>query len=337
MKKVLSQEEIDALLASISAPEAVAETPITMTAAGPIRTKPVQVYDFKHPERINKEQLRTLRTIHDNFARMLATSLSTSLRSMVDVDFSSIDQVTFNEYTLSLAVPNALYMLDLEKLDGKAIMEISPQLILHMVDRLLGGTGETDNIAREITIIEQKVVEPLIKTFIERLNEAWSQVHEIGAKLEGFETDPQFVQITRSTEALAIIFFDIRIRGLTYMLNLGLPYYVLEPMLANLSAQAVLASTGRQPDDTRAELIRDRLRASNLSIKVVLAETTVRIGDFIELHVDDLLQVEKRTNAPILIYVGGKPKYLGSPGKLGRKRAVKVLRPITREEELIYD
>ncbi len=334
MKKVLSQEEIDALLASISAP--AVETESLGGALSP-RSKPVQVYDFKHPERINKEQLRTLRTIHDNFARLLGTYLSTTLRSLVDVDFASIDQVTFNEYALSLAIPNALYTINLRHLDGKAIIEVSPQLILHMVDRLLGGLGESDNTAREITVIEQNVVEPIVQNFIHLLNEAWMQVYEVGAELESFESDPQFVQITRSTEALAIIFFDIRIRGITYMLNIGLPYYVLEPILAKLSAQAVLAQTNRKPDATRSELIRDRLRASYLPVKVVLANTTIKVRDFIELQSDDLIQLEKKTNAPLLIYTGGKPKFVGSPGKLGRKRAIKILRPITREEELIYE
>jgi flagellar motor switch protein FliM len=177
----------------------------------------------------------------------------------------------------------------------------------------------------------------MVENFIHLLNEAWMQVFDIGAELESFESDPQFVQITRSTEALAIIFFDIRIRGITYMLNIGLPYYVLEPILAKLSAQAVLAQTNRKHDVSHSELIRDRLRASYLPMRVVLADTSIQVRDFIEMQKDDLIQVDKKTNAPLLIFAGGKPKFIGSPGKLGRKRAIKILRPITREEELIYE
>ena len=125
MKKLLTQEEIDALLANVSKAEP------TQVDRALERMRLVQLYDFKHPERISKEQLRTLRTIHDNLARMLATYLSTTLRSLVDVNFSSIDQVTFNEYTMSLGVPNSLYIIDLKKLDGKAIIEISPQFALN--------------------------------------------------------------------------------------------------------------------------------------------------------------------------------------------------------------
>ncbi len=300
-------------------------------------SKPVQLYDFKHPERINKEQLRTLRTLHDNFARILATYFSTSMRTLVDVHFNTIDQVTFNEYMLSLAVPNALYTLHLNKLDGKAIFEISPQFLLFMVDRLLGGVGETDTESREITLIEQNVVRRVIDNVVGLLNEAWTQVHSIGAVVENFETDPQFIQIARSTEALAIIFFEIRIRGATYMMNIGLPYYVLEPILAKLSAQSMMAVSGRKVGGEKDDSISSRLKATLLPVNVKLAETTLKVQDFIDLKSDDLIQLEQRTSSELPIVVGGKIKFFGSPGKLGRKRAVKILRTIEPNEELVYE
>ncbi|MFH0765913.1 MAG: flagellar motor switch protein FliM, partial [Calditrichota bacterium] len=301
------------------------------------RRRPVQLYDFKHPERISKEQLRTLRTIHDNLARILATYLSTTLRTLVDVNFSTIDQVTYNEYSLSLSVPTSLYILALQKMEGKAILEISPQFLLFVVDRLLGGLGNTEIEAREITHIEQNVVKRIILAIVEYLNEVWSQVHEIGALLEGFETDPQFVQIARSSEAISIIFFEIRVRGVTYTMNLGLPYYVLEPILNKLSTQSMLAITGRRPQEDKSDVIRDRLRISRLPINARLAETTVTVRDFVNLGTDDLLQLEKRTRSPIEVLVGGKVKFYGTPGKSGRRRAVQILRQIRPEEELIYE
>lgn len=333
MKKVLSQEEIDALLSSASV---MTETEEVSSLRGSLR-KSIQVYDFKHPERINKEQLRTLRTIHDNFARMLATYLSTTLRSMIDVDFNSIDQVTFNEYALSLAIPNALYTLDLENLEGKAILEISPQLVLYMVDRLLGGLGESENKTREITVIEQNVVKRIVDKMLQLLNDAWSQIHEIGARIHSFDSDPQFVQIARSTETLAIIFFEIRIRGQTYILNISIPYYSLEPILMKLSAQSMLAGSARKEDTSRSHLISEGLRATKLPIRVVLAETSMKVKEFIGLANDDLLELEQKTSRPLLVHIGGRALYFGSPGTSGRKKAVKIIRKITPEEKVVFN
>ena len=331
MKKLLTQEEIDALLANVSKAEP------TQVDRALERMRLVQLYDFKHPERISKEQLRTLRTIHDNLARMLATYLSTTLRSLVDVNFSSIDQVTFNEYTMSLGVPNSLYIIDLKKLDGKAIIEISPQFLLYVVDRLLGGMGDTEVEVREVTIIEQSVVKRIVLQIVSLLNEVWEQVHEIGAELSGYESDPQFVQIARSSEALAIVFFEIRIRGATFTMNITLPYYALEPILAKLSAQSMMALAGRRPLVKGDIAIQERLRATRLPVRAIMAETSVRMKDFIDMKPDDLLQLDQKTTAHLPVLVGGKPKFLGSPGKLGRRSAVKVIRPISVEEVLIYE
>ncbi|HHE46177.1 MAG TPA: flagellar motor switch protein FliM [Bacteroidetes bacterium] len=329
MGKILSQEEIDALLSTVKTTRGGKEE---LDA-----TQQVQLYDFKHPERISKEQIRTLRTIHDGFARMFATYLSANLRTLVDVNLLSIDQVTFGEYSLSLSVPNALYLLKMEELEGKALLEISPQFLLFIVDRLLGGMGDTDVEAREISQIEQNVVLRIINTLVNQLNDVWGQIQPLKAKLDGFETDPQFVQITRSSDTVAIIFFDIRVRGATFTMNLAFPYFTLEPIMNRLSAQSMLAITARQVEQDEVGIIRERVKSSRLPVQVILAQTTLSIRDFINLQVDDLLELDKRTSKPLEIFVGGKLKYFGSPGRLGRHKAVKVIRSVTTEEEIIYE
>ncbi|NQT34121.1 flagellar motor switch protein FliM [bacterium] len=329
MGKILSQEEIDALLTTVSAvreTDAVSEPHIA-----------AQLYDFKHPERISKEQIRTLRTIHDGFSRMFATYLSTSLRTLVDVNLLSIDQVTFSEYSLSLSVPNALYLLGMEELEGKALLEINPQFLLFVVDRLLGGIGDTDIEAREISQIEQNVIMRVIQSIISQINEVWKQVHPLNLTLAGFETDPQFIQIARSSDTIAIVFFDIRVRGATFTMNLAFPYFTLEPIMNKLSAQSMLALTAKQTEEGTPELLQERLQASRMQIQTILADTTVSVRDFIDFEVDDILRLDKRTSSLLEIRLGGKLKFFGSPGKIGRYRAVKVVRSITPQEELIYD
>ena len=329
MNKILSQEEIDALLTTVSKGGST-ESPIGERRA-------VHLYDFKHPERISKEQIRTLRTIHDNFARLFATNLSTSLRTLVDVNLLSIDQVTFSEYTMSLSVPSALYTLRLKALEGKGILEIAPQFLLYVVDRMLGGFGDTNSEAREITIIEQNVVSKMMQTIISLLNEVWSQVHPLDAGLEGFESDPQFIQIARASESLAIIFFEIRVRGTAYTMNFGIPYFVLEPILNKLSAQSIIALAGRRDKDTAPTSVRERVMATKLPLRVLLTETVMSVRDFIDLQPDDLVQLDHRTSQPLPIIIGEKLKFLGSGGQVGRHRAVRVIRPISPEEEIIYE
>jgi flagellar motor switch protein FliM len=329
MGKILSQEEIDALLSTVSSNAGINDQSDSFKYA--------QLYDFKHPERISKEQIRTLRTIHDGFARMFATYLSTSLRTLVDVNLLSIDQVTFSEYSLSLSVPNALYLLRMNELEGKALLEINPQFLLFAIDRMLGGGGDTEIEPREISQIEQNVIIKVIATIIKQLNEVWGQIVPLEASIDRFESDPQFVQIARSSDTLAIIFFDIRVRGTTFTMNLAFPYFTLEPIMSKLSAQSILADTTVKKNDRENEVIKERLQSSKLPLQVILANTNVKVRDFIELDSDDLLKIEKCTDEPLEVFVGKKLKYFGSPGRVGRHKAVKIIRSITHEEELIYD
>lgn len=329
MNKILSQDEIDALLSTVSK----GNSPESASSG----QRAVHLYDFKHPERISKEQIRTLRTVHDNFARLFATQLSTSLRTLVDVNLLSLDQVTFSEYTMSLSVPSALYTLNLNALDGKGILEISSQFLLFIVDRMLGGYGETNSPPREITAIEQNVVAKIMQSIIALLNDVWSQIHPLDATIEGFESDPQFVQIARGSESLAIIFFEIHVRNATYTMNFGIPYYALEPVLSKFSTQSIIALAGKRDKPHSPTAIKERILATKLPLKVLLAETVISVRDFIDLQPDDVIQLDHRTNHPLPVVVGEKLKFLGSGGQVGRRRAVRIIRAIGPDEELLYE
>jgi len=326
MNRILSQDEIDALLTSVSKGkgyESIDREP----------RKSVTVYDFKHPDRISKEQIRTMRTIHENFARLFATFLSTNLRALVDVNVISIDQVTYSEYTMSLSMPSSLYLLKLPELEGKAVVEISPQFLLFVVDRLLGGTGETEIEIREITLIEQNIVQRIMNNLINTLNEVWSQIYPLNSQFDSFETDPQFVQIARSSETIAIIFFEVKIRGAVYPMNIGFPYFVLEPILQKLSTQTFFVNVKKVGEEDH-KLLQERIRSSDINVNAVFSETNISVNDFLSLNKGDIIQLSKELDEELGVKVGDKIKMFGVPGKVGRKMAVKVTRKITFEEEL---
>jgi flagellar motor switch protein FliM len=326
MNRILSQDEIDALLSSVSkgkSYDSIEREP----------RKSVILYDFKHPDRISKEQIRTMRTIHENFARLFATFLSTNLRALVDVNVISIDQVTYSEYTMSLSMPSSLYLLKLPELDGKAVVEISPQFLLFVVDRLLGGTGETEIEIREITLIEQNIVQRIINNLITTLNEVWSQIYPLNSVFDSFETDPQFVQIARSSETIAIIFFEVKVRGAVYPMNIGFPYFILEPILQKLSTQTFFVNVKRVGEEER-KLIEDRLESSTIDVSAIFSETSVTVREFLSLKDGDIVQLDKDLDEEMKVRVGDQIKMFGVPGKKGRKMAVQVTRKISFEEEL---
>jgi len=329
MNRILSQDEIDALLSSVSKGKSY-----DSLEREPRRS--VTVYDFKHPDRISKEQIRTMRTIHENFARLFATFLSTNLRALVDVNVISIDQVTYSEYTMSLSMPSSLYLLKMPDLEGKAVVEISPQFLLFVVDRLLGGTGETEIEIREITLIEQNIVQRIINNLISTLNEVWNQIYPLESQFDSFETDPQFVQIARSSETIAIIFFEIKVRGAVYPMNIGFPYFVLEPILQKLSSQTFFVNVKKVSDNER-NLLEERIRSSKINLNAIFAQTNLSVREFLTLKTGDMIRLDKELDDELKLKVGNKVKYFAVPGNIGRKVAVRVTRQISFQEELALE
>ncbi|TKJ42236.1 flagellar motor switch protein FliM [candidate division LCP-89 bacterium B3_LCP] len=319
MNKILSQEEIEALLSNVSESQDVdIDEEIEKE-----ESKALQFYDFKHPDRISKDQIRSLRTLHENFSRLLATYLSTVLRVMVDVNLLSIDQVTYSEYTMSLSTPSSIYVLSSENLDGKLIIELCPALLLYMVDRLLGGTGDSTTESREITVIEQNVVRNIINNLIKIFNEVWSQAVDLDCKYSSFETDPQFVQIARSSDIIAVIFVEVQIKGQSYQMNICIPYYMLEPILPKLSSQAVIGLT-KKSSESDSIMLNVNLSATQLPVVVQLAKARITIKDLLSFRRNDVIRLETRTDDELPVFIKDRAKYKGLPGRKGRHRAVQI-------------
>ncbi|HLW75867.1 MAG TPA: hypothetical protein VKS01_02760, partial [Bryobacteraceae bacterium] len=163
----------------------------------------VQSYDFRRTDRIAKDQLRTIHVLHENFARSLASSLSAYLRSYVMVNLISVEQLSFSEFTHSLPSPTSLISMAMKPYDGNALLELNPALVFPLVEMLLGGSGkQAANIHREITEIEQSILDGLVRVILRDLESAWAAVAPIEFTIEEHETEPTLLQIMAQNEAV---------------------------------------------------------------------------------------------------------------------------------------
>ena len=328
MTKLLSQKEIDALLTK----DNISDTGI-MSAGS---QKMVSVYDFRHPDRVSKDQMRALRTIHERFGRMFATYLSSTLRMMVDIKVDSIDQVTYSEYAMSLTTPACIYVIDFENLGGSGLIELSSDLFFILLDRQLGGSGKSSIESREVTIIEQKVLEKVLIAALTFLNDAWQLITPLGSRLKSFETNAQFVQIAPPSETVVIINLDVYIRDKTYSINLAMPYYVIEPVMQNLSSQTWISLAQLSEKEDQDNSIEENIRQTEVDLITNLGSAKISIRDFVNLQVGDLIRLKERTNSPLKVSVNEKLKFLGSPGTLGNHKAVEIQEILTPENEGYY-
>lgn len=325
MSKILSQEEIDALLSGesigASAPSGAAET----GGGEEQKDKLVSLYDFKHPNRVSKDQLRTIQTIHEAFARGFATHLSTRLRSLVDIDLTSVDQLTYSEFIMSMADPSAVYIFNIKELEGDAILEISPQLVLYIIDRSFGGEGGVTQEAREITIIEQNVMKKIVDNALDQLVRAWQNITPLTLELKDFETNPQLIQISPPGETAIMISFEVKIQDFSSLLNLCFPYFVLEDVMPKLSAQHQIAHTQRKSTRHDEGIVKHKLRSAEIPLKVTLGGTRLSLRDILGLETGDIVRLDNRLDEMLDVIIQDTVKFKAKPGLFRNHKAVQIV------------
>ena len=240
MNEVLSQDEIDQLLMAISSGDTDTEE------FKPVNdTRKIKIYDFKRPDKFSKEQIRTVSIMHETFARLTTTALSAQLRSMAHVHVASVDQLTYEEFIRSIPTPTTLAVINMDPLKGNAILEIDPAITFSIIDRLFGGQGQAAKVQRDLTDIEQSVMEGIIVRILANMREAWTQVIDLRPRLGQIETNPQFAQIVPPSEMVVLVTLETKIGEEEGMMNFCIPYITIEPIISKLSSQFWFSSVRR--------------------------------------------------------------------------------------------
>jgi flagellar motor switch protein FliM len=330
LPEILSQNEIDALLTALSSGEVKAEEIKSQET-----DKKVKPYDFKRPNKFSKEQLHTLRMIHDNFARLLTTYLSAQLRTLVQIDVFAVEQMTYNEFIFSVPNPSIIAVVDFVSLNGATIMEMNPSVAFAIIDRLLGGSGEYNGKLREPTDIENGIIEKIFKNMIKILGDAWKDINDINPTMEKIETNSQFIQLVSPNEAVALITFNAKVGQSEGMLNLCLPHIVMEPIISKLSTRIWLSTSKREQSEKTQKIIEKKIYNMKTQLRAVLGKTQIPVGEFINLKVNDVITLNKNIRGGADIYIKDKLKCSGSIGISHNKMAIKINK-LVAEEANIY-
>jgi flagellar motor switch protein FliM len=219
---VLSQQELDNLSRNLrDAP--VEEDP----APG------AEPHDFGRPDGIAKDHIRAIHMLHENFARRLASSFSAYLRAYVAVNLVSVQELSFVEFSQALPSPTCLVLLGMQPNEGNAVLEMNLALVFPIFEMLLGGDGKSPNkINREITEIEQSVLDGLFRITLNDLRTAWHPVAPLEFEIERYETEPGLFRILAPNEAVIAVGMEVRIGENAGMMNIGIPSMVVK-MLYN--------------------------------------------------------------------------------------------------------
>ena len=338
MADILDQSEIDALLSAVENGQVQEEDSRNVRIFSRKRRDfegvEIRRYDFKRPERVSKDQMRALQTLHEAFARNFGAALSGFLRTIVEVKVASCEQMTYSEFVSGLPNPTSFTLLAAKPLEGAMCLEISPLIIYPIIDRLLGGTNRELFIPqRPLTAIEERLINRILDRGLTALREAWQAIKELEFSISGSESNPQLVQIVPPNEVVVVVGFEVKMGARAGTMNLCIPYNVIEPIIGELSRQSWFNAANAGAGKKCAEQIAGRLAHAGLEVSGLLAETTMTLSDLLTLSVGDLVMTEKAAASHVTLCIEGQKKYLANIGQYKGQRALKVVRAVSPKDK----
>lgn len=328
MADVLSQSEIDALLAALSAGElSPDEVPKEEDK------QKVKPYDFRSPQKFSKDHIRTLELIHDNYARIISNYLTAQVRTNVKVKIESVQQITYEEFIHSVPNPTILTVFKMAPLNGSVLFETNPQFVFQVIDVLLGGSGTGKFKNREFTDIDKNIIKVVNAGLITNLRLAWEDVIEVHPEIEGLETNPALNQTLAPNEPVALITFSVEMGKSSSFINICIPYLSIEKVLDKLVVQYWFRESDEDILQDSREKLRERLNIVNIKLTAVLGTAQITVDEFLRLGVGDVVTLNEKTSSPIKLVVEDEPYYYGKPGILGKNMGVQILDIIDKDVE----
>lgn len=318
--RVLSQDEIDSVFRNLKDSNQDDDP-----------AKKARPYDFQRPDRIAKDQLRAIHLLHENFARSLASSLSAYLRAYVMVNLVSVEQLSYQEFSQGLPTPTCLVTLGMRPFDGNAVLELNPSLVFPILEMLLGGSGKANvKLNREITEIEQNILDGFFRLILHDLRTSWHGVTNIDFSIEAHETEPQMLQVLAPNEAIVAISIEVRIGENSGLMNIGMPSIIIKMLRQKFDQQWSMRKT-QSTEDEQQRMFR-LIRPASLHIDARLEGPTLSVEDMLRLECGDVLTFDFPVDRPLDLRINNCLKFRGYVVNTGRKRAFSIHEPFVAHD-----
>jgi flagellar motor switch protein FliM len=315
MEKILTQDEIDALFRA--AQGRVGEAP-----KGPVDERTLTACNFRQSARISKEQLRSVSQLHELFARNLTHSLGAYLRLAFEVNLVSAEQLNYGEFLQRIPEVTYLVSMSLRPMGVSAAIELDLPLAFPIIDVLLGGPGRVEATVREITEIEEQILESVVKIIGRELESTWLPVLEVQFTFDQRLRQADISRLMPPSEKILSLSFEIRMPEARGMLNVALPAAVANALLRKLTAQASYRKQRGTADSTSH--MRRRLDHCVFPLQLVLPEQRVRVSQILSLEKDDVLKLNCSLGQAAHLLVSGKELFDARPVRVGCRRAAQV-------------
>ena len=331
MNQVLSQTEVDALLNAVVDPATAGSGGASADSSKPALDVNIVPYDLGNQDRVIRGRMMTLDIIYERFIRLFRVSLSTSLRKIASLSIISTDLLKFGEFLNTLPIPSCMGVMRFETLRGSGMIVFESKLVYALVDAYFGGSDRpyTKSEGKEFTRIELSVINKVINLALKDLDEAWAPVHKTDIEFMRIEVNPQFVGLVPPTDVIISTTFEVELEHASGTIAVVVPYATLEPIKDKLNA-------GFQPEGDRFERVwtgqlRQHLTQTQLNCKVNLGETTLTVGDLVNLNIGDVIPLTQDADGELDLLIEGVSRFKCLFGVVRGSRAIQITRPVAEK------
>ncbi|AAO36260.1 flagellar motor switch protein FliM [Clostridium tetani] len=329
MGEVLSQGEIDALLAAFSSGEL---SPDEIPKEE--EKQKVKIYDFRSPQKFSKDHIRTLELIHDNYARIMSNYLTAHMRKNIKAKIESVQQITYEEFIHSIPNPTVLTVFKAPPLNGTVLFETNPKFVFEVMDVLLGGNAEgREYKLREFTDIDKNIIKQVNEGLIEGIKLAWEDILELYPEIESIETNPALNQTLAPNEPVALITFSVDMGKSSTFINICIPYLSIEKILDKLVIQYWFQENNEAVREESNKQLRDRINIVETELVAVLGGAKITVEEFLRLSLGDVLILDNQIDKPISINVENQLYAYGKPGVVDKNMGIQILDILDKDVE----
>jgi len=319
MDKILNQEEIDALF------HAVASGPSGAPRAAEKRRNVVRC-NFRREAQINKDQVRSIGSLHEGFARNLGHSLGAYLRVVFDVNLVSVEQLPYADFLQRLPETTYTASISLQPLAAIGALQIDLALAFPTIDLLLGGQGKTQPHPREVTEIEDQILESVGNVVCRELQATWQPLLDLELRFDQRLARAAMQRLLPPDERILSLSFEVQMPGVRGTLNLVFSGGVSSALLKKLSQQwSHRKYRGPTLGDSAA---RERMLGCVFPVELRLDGVAVRGRELLELEPNRVLVLRQRIEEPARLLIAGERAFLAHPVRRGSLRAARILQPL---------
>lgn len=315
MADVLSQSEIDALLAAMAAGDIINEG----NSSDSSNESNVPATVLEDSLKFQEKDMSILEHIHKEYTQIETSNMFKNLDMQVSLE--SIQEIRYEEFRHSIPCPAVISVFKLKPLSGYLLFETSPSLVVQIANVLFSKDRIGKLNEAEFSEKDKDISMEITRNFIEYLEKAWSKVLKVKSEVEYVEIDPAKIQLCTSNEPVALASFSISIGEVNTFFNICIPYSSIENYLGKLEIK----------NSTYDLESNSNFANANLNIKVIIDNIELSLGDLMNLQKGMLLNTHKRYKNKVSILIQEKHCFNGEVGLMNNRKAVKIVDCLERD------